>query len=207
MIPAAEQLRSLCRVYAVDLPGYGRSYKPGAVLNLLQLADALAQWLEASRISKAHFVGNSFGCQVLAEFAVRHPQYVDRLVFQGPTIDPMARSLRAQLVRLLINSRREQRSMGWITIADYGSTGARRAWATVKLALSDKIEDKLPRIEVPVLVVRGERDAVVPQRWAEEVTRLLPKGQLHVIPQGAHTVNYSLPKEFAAAIIPFLELR
>jgi hypothetical protein len=28
-----------------------------------------------------------------------------------------------------------------------------------------------------------------------------------VIPRGAHTVNYSLPKEFAAAIIPFLELR
>jgi pimeloyl-ACP methyl ester carboxylesterase len=111
------------------------------------------------------------------------------------------------LFRLLINSRREQRSMGWITIADYGSTGARRAWATVKLALSDKIEKKLPRIEVPVLVVRGERDAVVPQRWAEGVAGLLPKGQLHVIPRGAHTVNYSLPEEFATAIIPFLELR
>jgi pimeloyl-ACP methyl ester carboxylesterase len=95
MIPAAEQLHSLCRVYAVDLPGYGRSYRPRAVLNLPQLADALAQWLEASQISKAHFVGNSFGCQVLAEFAVRHPRHVDRLVFQGPTIDPMARSLHA----------------------------------------------------------------------------------------------------------------
>ena len=152
-------------------------------------------------------MGNSFGCQILTEFAVRYPQYVDRLVFQGPTIDRTARSLRQQLGRLLINSRREQRSMGWITIVDYGSAGLRRAWATVKLALSDRIEEKLPRIQAPVLVIRGERDAVVPQRWAEEVVRLLPKGHLQVIPSGAHTINYSLPREFAAALIPFLELR
>jgi len=37
------------------------------------------------RFSSAHLVANSFGCQVLAEFALRHAERVDRLVFQGPS--------------------------------------------------------------------------------------------------------------------------
>src|SRR5437879_2451153 len=45
MIPTAELLAPLCRVYAVDLPGYGRSDKPPRVLCVPDLARALAEWL------------------------------------------------------------------------------------------------------------------------------------------------------------------
>jgi pimeloyl-ACP methyl ester carboxylesterase len=74
------------------------------------------------------------------------------------------------------NSRRESPGLGWITLTDYRKAGLRRAWATVRLALEDRIEDKLPGIVAPTLVVRGEHDPIVPQPWAEQVTRLLPKG-------------------------------
>jgi 2-hydroxy-6-oxonona-2,4-dienedioate hydrolase len=204
MVPTAELLASLCQVHAVDLPGYGKSYKPPNILSLAQLSDALADWMRAKEIPRASLIANSFGCQILAEFALRHAQRVERLVLQGPTVDPQARSVWQQLGRLIINSPRERRSLGWITLLDYRSAGLRRAWATVQLALQDKIEEKLPHIQAPVLVVRGEKDPLVPQRWAEEVRRLLPHGKLCVIPGAAHTVNYSAPKEFVAAMRPFL---
>jgi pimeloyl-ACP methyl ester carboxylesterase len=66
------------------------------------------------------------------------------------------------------------------------------------------IEPRNPRTPAAALLTGA---SISSPRWAEDVTELLPKGQLHVIPRGVHTVNYSLPKEFAAAIIPFLELR
>jgi 2-hydroxy-6-oxonona-2,4-dienedioate hydrolase len=47
MVPTAERLAPFCRVYAPDLPGYGKSYKPGKVLTLSELADALADWMDA----------------------------------------------------------------------------------------------------------------------------------------------------------------
>jgi 2-hydroxy-6-oxonona-2,4-dienedioate hydrolase len=90
MEPLAEQLAALCDVYAVDLPGYGLSDKPACVLSLPDLADALSEWMKAEGLASAHLAANSFGCQVLAEFAVRHPHQVDRLVLQGPTIDRTA---------------------------------------------------------------------------------------------------------------------
>ena len=82
MVPTALELATLCPVYAVDLPGYGDSVKPLAILGLPELADTLAAWMDAMRFPAAHLVANSFGCQVLAEFALRHDHRVDRLVFQ-----------------------------------------------------------------------------------------------------------------------------
>ncbi len=97
MVPTAERLADVARVYAPDLPGYGRSAKPAVTLTMAWLADALACWIKSAGIAKAHLVGNSFGCQIIAEFATRHPERVVRIVIQGPTVDPQARSFMRQL--------------------------------------------------------------------------------------------------------------
>jgi pimeloyl-ACP methyl ester carboxylesterase len=193
------------RLCAVDLPGYGDSASP-RILGLSGLADALAAWMDAKRLSSAHLLANSFGCQVLAEFALRHASRVDRLVFQGPTIDPAARSVRQQLACLLRNRSSEAPGLGWITFVDYVKAGIRRIRATIRMAIQDRIEDKLPGIAAPTLVVRGGNDPLVPQRWAEEVARRLPRGELLVLPGLGHTINYSAPKELVTAVRPFLGL-
>src|SRR5437660_2377130 len=56
MVPTALELAPLCPVYAVDLPGYGDSVKPHAILGLPELADALAAWMDAMRFRAAHLV-------------------------------------------------------------------------------------------------------------------------------------------------------
>ena len=206
MEPTAEQLAALCDVYAVDLPGYGLSEKPPCVLSLSELADALSEWMKTEGLTTADFAANSFGCQVLAEFAVRHPDHIDRLVLQGPTIDPTARTFWRQVGRLIKNSRRESPRLGTIMLRDYARAGLKRVIQTVRMALEDRLEDKLPRISMPTLVIRGEHDPIVPQRWAEEVCRLLPCGQLAVISGGAHTLNYTEPEKFVRAMRSFLNL-
>jgi pimeloyl-ACP methyl ester carboxylesterase len=91
-------------------------------------------------------------------------------------------------------------------LTDYARAGLKRVIHTIKIALNDRIEDKLPHIFAPTLVIRGEHDAIVPQQWAEDVCRLLPHGQLTVVPRTAHTMNYTSPVVLVAAIRPFLEL-
>ncbi|HEX2088386.1 MAG TPA: alpha/beta fold hydrolase [Actinomycetota bacterium] len=56
----------------------------------------------------------------------------------------------------------------------------------------------------PTLVVRGSRDMMVPQRWAEEAAALLPNGRLAVVPGAAHCVNYSAPQPFVDVLRRFL---
>jgi pimeloyl-ACP methyl ester carboxylesterase len=57
----------------VDLPGFGLSDDPGTVLDVPEHAEHVAAWLAAARLPSAVVVGNSFGCQVAVELAVRHP--------------------------------------------------------------------------------------------------------------------------------------
>jgi 2-hydroxy-6-oxonona-2,4-dienedioate hydrolase len=58
---------------------------------------------------------------------------------------------------------------------------------------------------VPTLVTRGGVEPVVSQRWAEQVTDLLPLGQLAVVPGSPHNANYSAAGGLAGLVIPFLD--
>lgn len=190
-------------VLAPDLPGFGESAKPLRPLDVTELADALALGLRAAGIPRAIFVGASFGCHVIVELALRDPAMVDRLVLLGPGPEPAARALPLALWRQVLNSQREPRSLGRISRVDYAKAGLRRAAATIRLALRERIEDKLPLVSMPSLVLRGNRDVIAPQAWAERVASLLPQGQLAVV-EGAHVLSYDAPEPTAAAILAFL---
>src|SRR5919201_4398086 len=207
MVPTAIELAATCKVYAPDLPGFGLSAKPSKILDVPALADALAAWMRALRLSRAVLLGNSFGCQIIAELGVRHPALIARAVLQGPTIDPRARSAPRQILRWALNSPFEPAgawtSLGSVVRQDYRDAGVRRVLATFRHALADRIEDKLPRLQAPTLVVRGAPDPIVPQRWDEEAARLLPDGRLVVVPGAAHTMNFTSPDALARVVRPF----
>jgi 2-hydroxy-6-oxonona-2,4-dienedioate hydrolase len=204
MVPVAEALAPYHRVYAPDLPGFGKSEKTAGALSLAELTDALAGWTRAIRLESAAFLGNSFGCQIVVDLALRYTELVERLVLQGPTMDPQARTAWQQIARLLRNSRHEPLSHGLISAREYPRCGLRRLIKTFRYALDDRIEEKLPHARMPALVVRGSRDPIVPQRWAEEATQLLPMGRLAVIPGAPHTVVYDAPLDLARVVRPFL---
>jgi 2-hydroxy-6-oxonona-2,4-dienedioate hydrolase len=204
MVPVAELLAPYHRVYAPDLPGFGKSEKPAHALSLVELTDALAWWTREIGLERAAFLGNSFGCQIVADLALRYPELVERVVLQGPTIDPQGRTAWQQVERWLTNSRQEPLSHGLISAREYPHCGLRRLIRTFRYALEDRIEEKLPHMRVPALVVRGSRDPIVPQRWAEEATRLLPMGRLAVIPGAPHTVVYDAPLKLVRVVRPFL---
>jgi 2-hydroxy-6-oxonona-2,4-dienedioate hydrolase len=205
MVPTAEQLARYRRVFAPDLPGFGRSERPLQALDVAGLADALSAWMGEVGLERAALVGNSMGCQVIVDLAVRHPDRVERAVLQGPTMDPLGRSVPRQVGRFLLDVPREPISLLPIELLDYLSVGTRRAWRTFRYALKDRIEEKLPNMRVPTLVVRGSRDPIVPQRWTQEMTALLPMGRLSVIPGAAHAANYGWAAEFARVIQEFLD--
>jgi pimeloyl-ACP methyl ester carboxylesterase len=204
MLPTMEALAATHDVYAPDLPGFGRSGRPDRFLDVAGLARALCRWIEAAGLDSPDLVANSFGCQVTLQLAASHPERVARAVLIGPTTDPRARSAMGQIARWLRNAPHEPPALGLVVARDYLDAGPRRILATFRAALADPLTERLARIDAPVLVVRGERDAIVPERWASELTESLPDARLVTIPDHAHTLNYSAPRELARAIRPFL---
>lgn len=203
MEPLAEHLAPYVDVYVPDLPGFGLSDHPTKVLRADELAEVLAAWLDSIQLKPALCFGNSFGCQILAELAVRHPHHVARLVLQGPTIDRWHRSALQQIGRWLRDGPNERPDLVPILLLDLAAAGFKRFVRTFHHVLRHRIETLLPLVMVPTLVVRGDRDPLVPQRWADELTALLPRGQ-HVVIEGGHTLNHSHPRELTELLLSFL---
>ncbi|MEU6669093.1 alpha/beta hydrolase [Streptomyces sp. NPDC046727] len=203
-LPFVEALGRHHDAWTVDLPGFGASAGPRHPLGLRALADALDEWLTAVELDHVVLLGGSFGCQVAVDAAVRHPERIAGLVLVGPTVDPAARGFVRQLLRWMRNAPQERVSMAALNLADYRDAGGRRVVGAFAESLRDRIEDKLPHVVMPTLVVRGAQDRMVPQEWAEEATRLLPAGRLAVVENSGHMVPYRQAQALAGLVTDFL---
>jgi 2-hydroxy-6-oxonona-2,4-dienedioate hydrolase len=204
MLPTARLMPRERHVLVVDLPGQGESDKPDAALDLPAYAAILADWLEALNFERAVWFGHSFGTQVLVELAVEYPDIVDRLVLVSLTVDPEARSMTSQLARLLLDATREPRPLLRLLARDYRKAGLRTLLEVAHVALGDRIEEKLPSIQAPTLLVCGGRDPFVPEHWARQMAKLVPRSKLVVIPGATHAVQYVAPAELARELQEFL---
>jgi pimeloyl-ACP methyl ester carboxylesterase len=184
--------------------GFGLSDKPSTVLDVGQHAEVLATWLDSLGTPPAAVLGNSFGCQVAVELASRRPDLVEALILVGPTTDPEAASMPAQLGRLIRNLPGEDRRQAPILRADIRDAGARRIVTTLRHAVRDHIETKLPENRLPTLLVRGERDRIAPQSWLDRAATLTSIARTLVIEGAAHNAVTTAGPELATAIDTFL---
>lgn len=202
-IPTAERLASRFKVLAPDLPGHGRSAGKSFRPNVEDLAQFALGWMSAAGISRASIVGHSMGCQIAIEMALREPGRISRLVLAAPTPDPHARTVADQFCRLLVGTLYERAALTLIVLKDYLRMGTRFIPEFYAM-LCYRTETKLPLVTVPTIVIRGENDPVVPQRWAERAATLLGNDRVLVIPGWGHAIQYSAAPQFVRAITPFL---
>jgi len=67
--------------------------------------------------------------------------------------------------------------------------------------------DLLPQVDVPALVIAGDRDSFTPPRYAEEMAAALPQGELLMIPGGTHVVPLERRELVSERIERFLRER
>jgi pimeloyl-ACP methyl ester carboxylesterase len=209
MIPLGQRLAMLgYDVLAPDLPGFGRTSRPAgstwpAGPDVREQTDQLLAWMDACGIRRAVLFGNSVGVQVIVELAARFPDRVDRLVLAGPTPDPKYRSPGKQYSRVVMNMPFEAPSLNPLFQVEYASAGIPRMVQQLRRTVGDPIENRLPYVKAPALVVRGRYDQTMSQPWAEEFTRMLPDAKLVVVEQAAHNVHYTAPlaARFVKAIV------
>jgi pimeloyl-ACP methyl ester carboxylesterase len=203
LMPTARRLRKR-RVYVPDLPGFGRSGRPAAVLDVAGHARVVAAWLDDAGLGPIAVLGNSFGAQVAVQVAASRPDLVAALVLVGPTTDPAAASMSGQLGRLLRDLPHEDPQQARILAADLRDAGLRRVVATLRHAVRDPIAPKLAALRVPTLLARGSRDRIAPQPWLDHLAALVPGARMLVLAGAAHNAVTTAGAELAEAVDEFL---
>jgi pimeloyl-ACP methyl ester carboxylesterase len=200
MNPLANILRYSFTTFVVDLPGHGRSLRPRAPLGIEGMARLLGDWLQAAGAIRPIVVANSMGCQWATELSVLRPGLLGPLVLVGPTVDPARRRRRHQLVDALRASCVEPPSLLAGVVRNTASAAPRLLHSDVRAALADRIEERLPLIAQPAVVVYGDRDAFIGPEWAAQAAMLLPSGRLVVARGATHAVQYVQPSLVAGIV-------
>jgi 2-hydroxy-6-oxonona-2,4-dienedioate hydrolase len=204
MKPTIRELGADWPVFAPDLPGFGMSDDPTEVLDVTGLALALRRWMLSNNLDRVTVIGSSLGCQVAVDLAAGYPELVERLVLAGPAIDPEARDPTARFTRRLKDALKESPVLAPTLIRDFVDCGPWRLQQTLELAMTYPLEQELPHVEAPTLVVRGERDPMVSQEWAEQVAELVPEAEQQTLPKAPHLLTLSAAPALAEAVREFL---
>jgi 2-hydroxy-6-oxonona-2,4-dienedioate hydrolase len=205
MIPLAVWLAHEYPVYAPDLPGFGESARPRDVYTVEELSEWLAKWMQAEGLRDAIVVGNSMGCQVTVELAIRHPELVLGCVLLGPTMDPRRPRGVRHIVRLLRDHVKEGFLLNTIAALDYLSAGVMRVAKTYGHALRHEMSERIRLVQQPTLVIRGAQDSIVPEDWAAQLAWCLPRGSLITIPGVPHATNFNAPRRVADEVVKFVD--
>jgi aspartate dehydrogenase len=209
------------RLIAPDLRGYGDSPDPDGPPALDALIDDLATLLESQA---AHVVGVSFGALAALALARRHPRLVRSLVLADATLgrgalpdDERARwrdaryALAAGLAARAGERAREIAAPDApVDVLDDIARAMRRARATGYRYVTDLIAETdaspwLAEVAVPVLVVCGERDAIVGLPLSQTIAERIPDARLATIPGAGHAPHIERADDFAVALRAFVD--
>jgi pimeloyl-ACP methyl ester carboxylesterase len=174
------------------------------------LVEDLAAFTESLGLETFHLLGFSMGAMTALQFATALPERLRTLVVIG--ISPQ-REPRASVARRLMDPRRAD-----VDDPDWGAVLARRhdagqgtgAWRTLLPAIAADVAvqplltpAELHAIDMPAMIVCGDRDPFVPIGHAWELERQLPDGRLFVAPECGHEVMTKRPALFNEALSGF----
>lgn len=186
------------RTVTVDLSGFGGVPGPHRPVRVEEYADLVIAAVGAQGAAPLVLAGQSMGTQVVAEAARRHPGVVRSVVLVSPVIVPERRSLLLQALDLQRDGFVEGARMNTVLATDY-LRSVRQYVHQVGPMLRYRLEDTVPQVEQPVLVVRGDRDPIARRDWARTVAAAAPRGRFVEL-AGPHHVQERQPVAFAQLV-------
>jgi 3-oxoadipate enol-lactonase len=218
------------RVVILDNRDAGRSSKASQPYRIEDMADDVAGLLDGLEIPRAHLLGLSMGGMIGQEFAVRHPDRLDRLVLSGAGSAPALAAFDPIRIWNWVKSHDGSgeafaaQQFVWLFSTSFLRNHAAVAQTLALLAsnpnpvspdayarqatayLQHDMLDRLSGIQAPTLVVGGEQDLLTPPWILHEVASAIPGAEFQMFrgDGASHLLPLERPTEFNQLVANFL---
>lgn len=210
------------QVWALDLPGFGSSDKPGNWdYSLAHQAQFVNDFLQHFGITQATVIGNSMGGGIALELAARFPERVARLVLidsvaylqvkipfwadwlsRTPLAWPLSKfftprfgALKKILQGLYAQPDRVSDEVTWGYYYPLSMPGHLQASLAMLRTLRFSISpQRLRQIRQPALLIWGARDRLIPPSQGVRLAHDLPRARLVLVPDAGHMPNEERPQ-------------
>ncbi len=225
--PQRRDLSQQYRVISFSLPGFGRggAFVPGTSLD--DCADMAAELLDELRIEHAVVAGCSMGGYISLAMLRRHPARIRGLILSNTRSgadSPDAATNRLAQARTIRDGGLKDFLAGMRDKLTGPSTKASApdvlrliddmlATATVEgtagmleaMARRTDSSDLLAAAAIPVCLIAGEEDTLIPPSEALQMQKLCPAAELHVLSNSGHLSCLERPVLFNEAVTSFLD--
>jgi pimeloyl-ACP methyl ester carboxylesterase len=211
-------------VVAWDAPAAGRSTDPPERFGLDGYADCLAGFLQRLGLNTARVAGLSFGGILALALQRRHYATSSALILASAyagwagSLPPEGAEQRLRQALALADGAPEafvgallptmfSKAMPPETLDDFRATMQAfhpRGFRAIARASAENVRDVLPHVDVPTLLVYGDRDVRAPLTVAEALQSAISGSRLVVLPDAGHLCNIEAPDEFNFAVRDFL---
>ena len=184
-------------LFAYDRPGFGKSKPALARPHLQTQADVLAALLAVATTNRVLLVGHSYGSPIALLTTLEHPEKVAGVLLIGGDVDP------AQEKPLWIQYLFGWRLTSWFIPGPLRQCN--RELLTVRADLT-AMQKQLPRLTVPVVMLHGDQDPLVPVEnvaWLEQQLAAQGKSPLFakiILPGVNHFIPWEHPADVERAV-------
>lgn len=219
------------RVLALDMVGHGFSSKPDHPYEVRHYVQHLRDFLDVVGVDRAHVHGESLGGWIAAQFAIDHPERVDRLVLNtagGLNTDEQVmqrvydvtmnavrnaslETVRKRLEWLVHDPADVPHDLVELRHAIYTQPGFERAMENIlclqfmDVRMRNVLTDEsLARIRARTLVIWTDHDPTAPVATGERFVKAIPDARLAVMRDCAHWPQWEKADEFNALHLEFL---
>lgn len=221
------------RVIALDLPGFGGSAKPlDGLYDFDRFASAIDGFLDALGVDTVALAGHDIGGPIALDWALRNPERTTRLALLNTLVYPEFSETVTAFINALSNpdTRDGFTSAAGLEFAmrfgladeshltpeviegvtrPFGDDDSRLALAKAGIELEverfAEIARALPELSVPLRVVYGEQDRILPD-IAETVARLkrdVPHAEVTSLPHAGHFLQEEAGAEVGELLASF----
>lgn len=207
-------------VMCIDLPCFGGVPCPEAVWGVEEYADFVKSKI-INHKSKIILLGHSFGGQIAAYLAAKHPELIEKLILSGAAaLRPNRRTRRlifgviAKTGKLFFRLPFIERFGLWAKKVlyrasdspDYAKTSGIQREIFKKIIRRD-LSELLPSISAPTLVVWGSHDQYIPASQGKKIAFLIPGSRFVLIPRATHGLHQRHTLEFFGLVDDFISLK
>jgi pimeloyl-ACP methyl ester carboxylesterase len=207
IMPFMEKLAQRFDVLVPQHPGWGRSDEPAWLENIHDVAYFYLDFLKHLDLSNVTVVGSSMGGWIAMEMAVRDTARMKSLVLVSPAgvaapgVQPADIFLMApeELIRnLFVDEKLVQARLSAPVDVD---ESLKNRHTTARLAWEPRLHDPflpkwLHRIDVPVKIIWGKQDRILPVGILGELKRLMPGAKTLVLENCGHLPHAEKVDEF-----------
>ncbi len=189
MKPIGDRLQKNHRITILDFPGFGESEEPKMALTVYDYCEILEELLKKLKVKKPVIMGHSFGGRIAIIYASRNE--VEKVVlFGSPCIRKEVKpSLKLRMLKSLKKIPGINKLEGFAK-NHMGSRDYKNASEVMRKILVNVVNEDLSecakKINVPTLLIWGDRDTEAPVEDAKELEKIIPDAGLIVLPNSTH---------------------